>query len=93
MSHMVTCQICKVRFDRDKIQAVRHNGRLYSHYTCEPDKELVPLPEPKDKDLNDTTKIEIIKSYDTVLSLDLLKKAENVEELSRYTLLLGKLVE
>lgn len=32
----------------------------------------------KDKDLNDTTKIEIIKSYDAVLSLDLLKKVENV---------------
>ena len=65
MSHMVTCQICKVRFDRDKIQAVRHNGRLYSHYTCEPDKELVPLPEPKDKDLNELKEYakSVLKGY------------------------------
>ena len=44
MAHMCVCAICGKRFDRDKVQAVRHNGRRYSHAACEPDnKDLVPL--------------------------------------------------
>ena len=43
MAHLVVCAICGRQFDRDKEQAVKHNGRRYSHYECEPDKELVPL--------------------------------------------------
>ena len=49
MSHIVKCAICGKQFDRDKIQAVDHGSRRYSHYTCEPDKELVPMPDPPPK--------------------------------------------
>jgi hypothetical protein len=48
MGHVVKCAICGESFDRDKIQAVIHGSRRYSHYECEPDKELVPLPEKKE---------------------------------------------
>lgn len=61
MAHVVTCAICRERFDRDKIQAVKHNGRTYSHYSCEPDKELVPMPpDPRTQDEKD---IDAIKKY------------------------------
>ena len=43
MAHICKCAICGEQFDRDKIQAVKHGARRYSHYTCEPDGELVPL--------------------------------------------------
>ena len=45
MAHLVKCAICARMFDRDKIQAVRHGVNRYSHYDCEPDGELVPLPD------------------------------------------------
>jgi cysteinyl-tRNA synthetase len=38
----------------------------------------------KDENVNDATKIEIIKDFDKVLSLDLLKKDEIDEELRKY---------
>ncbi len=38
----------------------------------------------KDNEVNDTTKIELIKNFDTVLSLDLLKKDEVDDELTVY---------
>lgn len=44
MPHTVKCAICGETFDRDKVQAVRHGARRYSHYDCEPNGELVPLP-------------------------------------------------
>ena len=50
MSHLVKCAICNQIFDRDKIQAVKHGARRYSHFDCEPDGEKVPLPK-KDEDL------------------------------------------
>lgn len=50
MAHYVICSVCGKRFDRDKIQAVKHGARRYSHYTCEPSGEIVPLPE-RDPDL------------------------------------------
>lgn len=55
MAHMVTCQICKKRFDRDKIQAVYHSATRYSHATCEPNGKLVPMPtiSPEEQDLAD----------------------------------------
>jgi hypothetical protein len=37
-------------FDRDKIQAVKHGARRYSHFTCEPNGEKIPLIT-KDPDL------------------------------------------
>ena len=43
MSHIVKCAICQKTFDRDKIQAVKHGARRYSHYECEPTGEKVPL--------------------------------------------------
>ena len=52
MAHKVKCAICGVTFDRDVVQAVKHNGNRFSHYTCEPDKELVPLPEKSKEDLD-----------------------------------------
>ena len=50
MSHIVKCAICQKTFDRDKIQAVKHCARRYSHYECEPTGEKVPLIK-KDEDL------------------------------------------
>ena len=47
---MCKCAICGKEFDRNAIQAVRHGARRYSHWTCEPDGELVPM-EKKDEDL------------------------------------------
>lgn len=47
--HKCKCAVCGQDFDRDKIQAVKYGARRYAHYTCAPDKELVPLPPPKEK--------------------------------------------
>ena len=44
MAHPVKCAVCGETFDRDKIQAVKYNGRRYAHQTCFPQGELVPLP-------------------------------------------------
>ena len=43
MAHPVICAICGERFDRDKIQAVKHGARRYAHYSCDPNGEKVPL--------------------------------------------------
>ena len=56
MAHIVKCAICGKQFDRDKIQAVEHGARRYSHYECEPNGKLVPLPE-KPKEDEDLTKL------------------------------------
>lgn len=45
MAHYCICAICGEKFDRDKIQAVKHGARRYSHQKCEPDGEIVPLPQ------------------------------------------------
>lgn len=45
MAHYVICSICKQRFDRDKVQAVKTGARRYAHQRCCPSGELVPLPE------------------------------------------------
>lgn len=47
MAHPVICVKCGQQFDRDKEQAVKVGGRRYAHYKCEPNGELVPLPQPK----------------------------------------------
>ena len=44
MEHPVKCACCGETFDRDKIQAVKYNGRRYAHQTCFPQGEIVPLP-------------------------------------------------
>ena len=44
MAHPIKCACCGVTFDRDKIQAVKYNGRRYAHQTCFPQGEIVPLP-------------------------------------------------
>ena len=51
MAHMVTCTVCKEKFDRDKVQAVKVSARRYAHYRCYPQGELVPLADPRDGDL------------------------------------------
>ena len=56
MAHMVKCAVCQKMFDRDKIQAVYHGSNRYSHYDCEPDKELVPLPDPPPKKVKEKEK-------------------------------------
>lgn len=50
MAHYCICSVCNVRFDRDKIQAVKSGGRRYAHYSCMPNGEKVPLPQ-VDEDL------------------------------------------
>jgi hypothetical protein len=71
MAHYCICAICNQKFDRDKVQAVKHGGRRYSHYKCEPDGELVPLPQiSKDKkelnELNNYIKNLLGDSYNSV---------------------------
>lgn len=51
MAHNVKCTVCGKVFDRDRIQAVKSGARRYAHYMCFPEGELVPLPNPVDKDL------------------------------------------
>ena len=51
MAHLVKCTVCGKQFDRDKIQAVKSGARRYAHYSCFPEGELVPLPNPIDEDL------------------------------------------
>lgn len=51
MAHLVKCTVCGVQFDRDKIQAVKTGARRYAHYSCYPEGEIVPLPNPVDEDL------------------------------------------
>ena len=41
--HIVKCAICGQTFDLNSIQGVRHGARRYSHYSCEPTGELVPM--------------------------------------------------
>lgn len=51
MAHYCICAICNERFDRDKVQAVRHGARRYAHQGCFPQGEIVPLANVKDTDL------------------------------------------
>ena len=52
MAHIVTCTVCKEKFNRDKIQAVKISARRYAHYRCAPKGgELVPLSDAIDEDL------------------------------------------
>ena len=52
MAHYVICSVCKQRFDRDKVQAVKTGARRYAHYRCKQDGELVPLSKQEiDEDL------------------------------------------
>ena len=65
MAHNVICAICGRQFDRDKIQAVKHGARRYSHFDCEPDGEIVPLPpkkEPKEK-TEEEIQLDQLKDY------------------------------
>jgi len=50
VKHIVKCAICNKQFDTNVIQAVKHGTRRYSHYTCEPDGELVPLEQKPQED-------------------------------------------
>lgn len=48
MAHVVVCAICKIKFDTEKEQAVKHNATRYSHYSCEPDKPKCDPPKVED---------------------------------------------
>ena len=64
MAHYCICAICGKSFDRDKVQAVKHGSRRYSHYECEPDGEKVPMPEPKPKKVKEEDKdLTALKDY------------------------------
>lgn len=41
--HYCICAVCEKKFDRDKVQAVKYNGRRYAHIECFPQGEVVPL--------------------------------------------------
>ena len=62
MSHLVKCAICQKMFDRDVIQAVKHGSRRYSHYDCEPEGEIVPLPKKKEK-TEEEQQLDELKKY------------------------------
>lgn len=49
MAHLVTCAVCGVKYDRDKIKTVRYNGRRYAHFACYETGELV---EPETKQMS-----------------------------------------
>lgn len=51
MAHYCICPKCGVKFNRDKIQAVRVGAKRYGHSSCYPDnKDFVEMPQ-KDPDL------------------------------------------
>lgn len=51
MAHYCICPKCNVRFDRDKVQAVKVAARRYGHLTCYPDNtDLMPLAVKVSKD-------------------------------------------
>ena len=63
MAHYCICAICNQKFDRDKIQAVRHNGKRYSHASCEPDnKDFIPMPPSKEESQEDKD-LKALKDY------------------------------
>lgn len=52
MAHNVICPKCGIKFDRDKIQAVKISARRYGHATCYPDnKNFVECPNLESNDL------------------------------------------
>jgi len=51
MAHYCICPKCNIRFDRDKIQAVKISTKRYGHAICYPDNtDFVPLAKTKDQD-------------------------------------------
>lgn len=51
MAHYCICPKCNIRFDRDKIQAVKVSARRYGHATCYPDNtDYVSLVKTKEQD-------------------------------------------
>ena len=52
MAHNVICPKCGIKFDRDKIQAVKISARRYGHATCYRDnKDFVECPNLESNDL------------------------------------------
>lgn len=47
MAHIVKCLVCEEKFDRDKIPAIKMNGRRYAHATCAGD-DYTPSAEEQD---------------------------------------------
>lgn len=48
MAHIVTCQYCKAKFDRDKVEYVVVGTRRYAHATCaikDAEENSTPIPE------------------------------------------------
>ena len=50
MAHIVTCQYCKQRFDRDKIDFIKISERRYAHKTCMQETVIEKSKEEKDYD-------------------------------------------
>ena len=89
MSHIVICSICGQKFDRDKIQAVKHGARRYSHATCEPDNtDFVPLVQKPEED-SDLKKLKdyITKIYGNKANWPLItKQIKNYTKDKKYSL-------
>lgn len=51
MAHIVKCAICGLSFDRDKVPAVKHGARRYSHPECEASQEVQENKETSDYSL------------------------------------------
>lgn len=90
MAHYCICSKCCVRFDRDKIQAVKTGARRYGHATCYPDnKDFVKMEAPKkaaaDPDL-EMLKEYISKVYGTKANWPLIsKQIKEYHEVNGYS--------
>lgn len=83
MAHIVTCQYCKKKFDRDKFPFIQISQRRYAHKECGEEQEKVLKQEEKDKqDLYDYLNILFKGDYNYALVNKNIKKF--VEELN-YT--------
>lgn len=61
--HIVKCFICGKSFDTNEIQAVRHGTTRYSHQTCEPTGEPIPMEPKKIKKKNEDPDLTLLKDY------------------------------
>lgn len=50
MAHYCICSVCGIKFDRDRVQAVKSGARRYAHIECFPEGEIVPLSLPPSDD-------------------------------------------
>lgn len=86
MAHTVKCKKCGEPFDRDKIQAVKLDGRRYGHATCYP--ELTTFVEMPNEDmLVGGTKQEREELFNTIRDIfgDLANYPAITKQVDKYT--------